>query len=232
MLLNSLIDYQLQQATHSYQCWTIRHITIYQHLSLSDMLRKAHWVYEPILLYVSMEKKTSLFLLRLNPSGFEGHRELVCCIFIPIWSLVHWGFVQYVPVHLDPFLSAFALRKYCACSILLGLNFKLARHHFKFPSRWVGYFWFNCSLTLVLTCLKCFQFLNSLLHIAFSGECTDSARIWNQWTEQVPKVGDFSLRKWRGVSIDGGTPKWLVSMGKCHWNGWFGGTPMTQENPI
>ena len=29
-----------------------------------------------------------------------------------------------------------------------------------------------------------------------------------------------------GVSINGGTPKWMVDNGKSYWNGWFGGTPI------
>ena len=35
-----------------------------------------------------------------------------------------------------------------------------------------------------------------------------------------------------GISINGGTPKWLVYNGKSHENGWFGATPMTLETPI
>ena len=43
--------------------------------------------------------------------------------------------------------------------------------------------------------------------------------------------GNFTVSKYMGVSINGGTPKWMVYKGKSHLSWWFSGTPF-QETSI
>ena len=61
--------------------------------------------------------------------------------------------------------------------------------------------------------------------------------IWKEVTEKTYVGGVkthgflhlFPDIHWKclGGSINGGTPKWIVHKGKSHWNGWFGGTPIS-----
>ena len=68
----------------------------------------------------------------------------------------------------------------------------------------------------------------------FTCEVPDTFR-GNKKSRSAMGVRRLGLRGWNydlgkhhlGVSINMGTPKWMVYKGKSHSNGWFGGTPIS-----